>query len=95
LDAFAFNKQLDRRLAKQGEVDQELFFGFSEAHGYDAASTVGWLEAKLRVLHGRLAKGDSLSLYEPATKLQRTVFTLTEFSDWVSSNFPSVELDRQ
>jgi hypothetical protein len=92
MDAIAYNKQLDASLAEGGEVNQELFFKFADAHGYGAVSTVGWLEAKLTVLRGRLAKGHALSLYDPATKKLHPVSNMAEFSAWASSNFPGTEV---
>ena len=92
MDAVAFNKQLDSQLMANGEVGQELFFKFAEAHSYDAASTVGWLEAKLRVLQSRLSKGEPLSLYDRTSKSQLSVATTSEFKSWVSGNFPSAEV---
>jgi hypothetical protein len=92
MDAVAFNKQLDSKLAASGEVNQEIFFKFTDAHNYDAASSVGWLEAKLRVLQSRISRGEALSLYDPETKSQRIVATIAEFVSWVSINFPSADV---
>jgi hypothetical protein len=92
MDAITYNKQLDVSLAEHGEVNQELFFKFAEAYGYGAASTVGWLEAKLSVLRCRLEKGSPLSLYDPATKKQHPASIMAEFSVWASSNFPGTEV---
>ncbi len=94
MDASTYNEQLDGFLAEQGEVSQELFFKLAEAHHHDAASTVGRLEAKLRVLRARFARGSPLGLYDPRTKSLCPVLSGAEFSVWVAQDFPGVEVWR-
>ncbi len=90
MDAIRYNKDLDESLEKDGIVSEELYFKLLEAYRYDAASTVGWVEAKLRVLRRRLSAGQPLYLFNATTKSQAVVATLEDFATWVETHFPGV-----
>ena len=92
MDAQEYNAQLDKALAKEGVVDHELFVKLRDAYSYDAASTVAWVEAKLRVLQHRVSTGQSLSLFAPKLKTSITVASASEFAAWVQSYFPGVRV---
>jgi hypothetical protein len=83
-----FNRQLDNELSSSGEVTPELFAQFTDAYTYDAASTVGWVQAKLSVLQARLKSGAALSLYEPSSGTATVTTSQSEFSQWVARHFP-------
>ena len=44
------NRIIDEKLRSSGFVDGQLLASFDEAYNYDAASTMNWLIAKLKVL---------------------------------------------
>lgn len=92
MDAIAYNRQLDEKLSASGVIDAELFCKLAEAHAYDAASTVGWVEAKLRVLQERLSRGGALHLYEPSQRSAIVVSTQAELQQWAVRHFPAVGL---
>ena len=92
MDAIQFNKQLDSELLATGDVTRELYFRLSDAYGYGAASTVGWVEAKLRVLAKRLATGAPLSLYIPKDGSFIQCTSIGTLQSWASDLFPGVEV---
>lgn len=92
MDAIQFNKQLDSELLATGIVTEELYFRFADAYGYGAASTVGWVEAKLRILASRLASGAPLSLYNPKDGSCISCVHVSTLQSWASDLFPGVEV---
>jgi len=90
MDAIRYNKELDESLETDGSVSEELYFKLLEAYRYDAASTVGWVEAKLKVLRQRLSTGQPLYLFNANTKCQTVVATSEKFATWVETHFPGV-----
>ena len=83
---------MDASLASTGVVDQEVFRRFREAHDYDAASTAGWLEAKLRVLQARLARGGTLAVHAPPRDDLVVITASEELASWVARYFPNARL---
>lgn len=83
-----WNRRLDARLAATGVVDRELFGRFVDAYGYDAASTVQWLEAKLGVLARRLRDGGGLTLYDPRSRAMIDVRTHEDLLSWIGLHLP-------
>lgn len=92
MDAEEYNRKLDFELTRDGIVDEALFLKFCEAYRYDAATSVNWVSAKLRVLKARLDVGKALSIYEIELKLQVEVSSGAEYIDWVKRNFPGIDL---
>ena len=92
MDAAQLNKQLDSELLATGVVSREVYFRFSDAHGYGAATSVAWLEAKLRVLASRVASGKPLMLYSPAARQTLPCHSPLDFSTWAAELFPSAEI---
>jgi hypothetical protein len=92
MDAIQFNKQLDSELLATGVVTGEFYFRLADAYGYGAASTVGWVEAKLRVLANRLATGAPLSLYNPKDGSFIPCVSVSTLQSWASDLFPGVEV---
>jgi len=90
MDAREYKKRVDELLAERGLVDREFFCKLVEAYGYQAVSTVGWVEAKLRVLQDRLTQGKSLSRYEPRNDSQIVVADDGAFVTWVCKHFPGL-----
>jgi hypothetical protein len=88
VDAIEYNRQLDTWLAESGRIDASLFADLRDAYAYDAASTVGWVGAKLSVLQSRLVRGLTLSLYESAHSQGLTISSLEEYQDYVRRHFP-------
>lgn len=84
------NEALDNLLRATGVVDREVFLRLKEAYDYDSASTVGWVEARLRVLASRLDSGTSLLLYDPIGGGQTAVVNRSEFKQWAVVSFPVV-----
>ena len=93
MDAQTYNRQLDAYLSSTGIVDAALFAKLLEAHAYDAASTVGWLNAKLRILAGRVKRGDQVTLYDPASRQTFAATTGRELATWVEQHFPNAHYD--
>ncbi|MGH8779475.1 hypothetical protein [Paraburkholderia sp.] len=91
-DAHAFNEKLDRLLEREGRVDRDTWASFIDAYGYDAATTISWLQAKLNILKRRLEDGGSIYLWDAANSRQIDCVTVQQFNDWVSVHFPSISL---
>ena len=53
--------EMNAALSSKGTVEKEMFFLLKDAHDYDAASSVRWLETQLRVLHEQLRRGSALT----------------------------------
>jgi len=92
MDAPQFNKEMDHLLSSTGVVDQDVFVQLAEAYGYGAATTIGWVQVKLDVLNVRIAKGQSVWLYEPSQGRAIPVSTTAAFANWVAQHFPGVSL---
>ena len=91
-DAVAWNRAMDASLASTGVVDQEVFRRFLEAHDHDAASTAGWLEAKLQVLQARLVRGGTLTVHAPPHDDLVAITAPEDLASWVAKYFPSARL---
>jgi hypothetical protein len=94
MDAVDFNRQLDERLMREGTVDAQLFVDLHDAYAYDAASSVGWLEAKVAVLHRRLVAGGRLQLFESDCDEPVAAETVQDFEAWVRRHFPIARLPK-
>lgn len=88
----ASNAALDKALASNGVVDRELFLRFCDAYSYQAASSVGWVEGRLRVLLGRIHQGQSLELFAPEFGRPIVVDGMAVFERWARAYFPDAEL---
>jgi hypothetical protein len=86
--ATIYNQELDRRLSDTGIVDVALFREFAYVQDDPNASSVGWLELKLRVLSARVSSGASLSLHEPSCGTLVVITTLEQFVAWADRHFP-------
>ncbi|NOS82385.1 MAG: hypothetical protein E8D46_11290 [Nitrospira sp.] len=86
--ATTYNQRLDMRLSHTGVVDAALFDDFASVQADPNASSVGWLQAKLRVLSARVSSGGGLSLYEPASGTLIAVNMLEQFAAWADRHFP-------
>lgn len=91
-DARKWNAEIDVALRSRGLVDQSFYLRLSEAYRYDAASTVSWVEAKMRVLLDRVRQGKDLSLFAPLVEDQKSVQSELEFRSWVAENFPGLSI---
>ena len=83
-------RSTDRRLASTGLVDERLFQRFRDAYDYDAASSVQWLEGRLKVLEERIRRGKKVRAYAPDAPKLQTLRTVDDFSGWVEQHFPGV-----
>ena len=86
--AITYNQELDRRLSLSGTVDVSLFDVFAIVQDDPNASSVGWLQAKLRVLSARVSSGAHLSLHEPSVGALVVVSTLEQFVACADQHFP-------
>lgn len=70
-----------------GVVDRAMFDTFAEAHSYDAASSMNFLNARLGALLVVLRRGVTLHLYDP----KGTVIAASErdYRAWAKKHFPS------
>lgn len=84
------NAKLDATLCSEGTVDQALFLRFLDGYSYDAASTVSWVTARLKVLLQRVRRGEPLRLFSPASQAQVVIPDETTFLTWVDKNFPGM-----
>lgn len=80
-------RRADRRLASSGVVDRRLFQWLRDAHDYDAASSVGWLEGRLKILEQRIRRGKPVRVYVPGLSELRTLRTPEVFCTWVEDHF--------
>lgn len=92
MDAAQWNKQLDAQLLSSGVVSRELWARLKEAYGYDAATSVSWVESKLAVLAERLMHGQTASLYVPNSGEPQICSSLAELQAWVSDQLPGVRV---
>ncbi len=86
--ATKYNQELDLRLSNSGIVDASLFHEFAIVQDDPNASSVGWLQSKLRVLSARVSSGANLSLYEPSRGALVVVTTREQFVAWADQHFP-------
>jgi hypothetical protein len=91
-DSRSSHAALDKALASSGVVDRELFLRFRDAYGYQSASTVGWVEGRLRVLRGRIDQGQSVELFVPESGGPMVVDAMAVFERWARTYFPDGEL---
>lgn len=91
MNPVTFNRDLDQQLTRSGAVDSGLFAKLMDAYTYDAASTVGWVQAKLAVLQKRLETGATLLLHEPAQGQAVAVSSHAHFLLWIRKHFPVAE----
>lgn len=91
-DARKWNADIDAALKSVGIVDESLYLRLLDAYGYDAASTVGWVEAKMRVLLDRVRQGKELSLFAPSLREQKSARTELELRTWVGQHFPGLSV---
>ncbi|MBN8233204.1 hypothetical protein JYK02_37390 [Corallococcus macrosporus] len=80
--------QRQRALEETGRVDEGLYLEFNAAYGYNSATPMSWLLARLKHLAHRLEIGQSLSLYDPASGAQQTVDSMEQFHRWMDRHFP-------
>ena len=92
MDVAQWNKQLDAELLSAGVVSKELWVRLREAHGYDAATSVSWVEAKLGVLAKRLRAGETVSLYVPAASEPQICTSVAGLQAWASDQLPGVRV---
>lgn len=92
MDAVLLNQQLDKELAADGVVSHELYLRLAEAHSYGAASTIGWVEVRLRTLAKRVESGAPLNLYTTCGTQIMLCQSLVELHAWASGNFPDARL---
>ncbi|MBB6572104.1 hypothetical protein FHT07_000246 [Xanthomonas arboricola] len=93
MDAALLNRQLDTKLATDCVVSRELYLRLAEAHGYGTASTIGWVEARLRVLAKRVESSAPLTLYTPQGTQLMLCQSLVELQAWASESFPDARLE--
>jgi len=73
------------RLAN-GIVDQAMFEAFADAHSYDAASSMNFLNARLAALLLLMRRGVTLHLYDP--KGPFSTASEQEYRAWAKKHFP-------
>lgn len=91
-EARQWNAELDAVLQSVGVVDHALCLRFLEAYGYNAASSVGWVEAKMRVLLARVRQGKNLSVFDPSLRTQNLAHSEAELRAWIGENFPGLNV---
>ncbi|RUL79914.1 hypothetical protein [Dyella choica] len=91
-EARKWNAELDAALQSNGVVDRSLYLRLMDAYRYDAASSVGWVDAKMRVLLDRGRQGKELSLFTPTQREQKLVRSELELRSWIDENFPGLSV---
>jgi hypothetical protein len=91
MDAPSFNRELDRTLSEEGIVDAQLLADLRNSFTNGSASSVGWVEAKLRVLRDRIGRGQRLTVHEPLGTDSFEIATPRVFEAWVGRFFPGLE----
>ncbi len=86
--ATLYNQRLNQQLSDTGIVDGALFHDFAAVQDDPNASSVGWLQSKLRVLSARVSSGATLSLHEPSRGALVVVTTREQFVAWADRHFP-------
>jgi hypothetical protein len=79
------NQIIDEGLRSTGLVDRQLLASFDEAYNYDAASTMNWLIARLKILkeavgHGRIVQVES----------SKRISDIKGFNVWVRERYPDI-----
>lgn len=74
-------------LLDKGVVDQAMFDAFAEAHSYDAASSMNFLNARLAALLAVLRRGVTLHLYDPRGAVSAA--SERDYRAWAKRHFPS------
>ena len=70
-----------------GVVDQAMFEAFSDAHSYDAASSMNFLNARLAALLLVLRRGVTLQLFDPKGAISAS--SEREYRAWARKHFPN------
>jgi len=83
-----YNEDFDKQLNDTRLFTKELIEKFYDAYSYDTATTHNWLVKKLKIIQGRLAKGDKLPL-----ETNEKVLDKNNFLDWVEAEFPNSRKD--
>lgn len=73
-------------LLSEGVVDQTVFDAFADAHSYDAASSMNFLNARLAGLLAALRRGKTLDLYDPNGGVSAA--SERDYRAWARKHFP-------
>jgi hypothetical protein len=76
---------LDAQL-KDGKVSRDALEALLNAEGMDCATSIGWLEEKLRVLENTVAR---IPLHIDAPGASRTLISAADFAAWCRTKFPN------
>ncbi len=79
------NKIIDERLRSSGIIDSQVLASFDEAYNYDAASTMNWLIAKLKILKDVIGQGGIIQL-----ESSRKILNKTELDAWIYERYPDI-----
>lgn len=79
------NKIIDDRLRSSGLVDSQLLASFDEAYNYDAASTMNWLIAKLKILKDAVGRGGAVQV-----ESSRRISDVVGFNAWLRQRYPDI-----
>jgi uncharacterized UBP type Zn finger protein len=79
------NRIIDDRLKSSGLVDSQLLAAFDEAYNYDAASTMNWLLAKLKILKEIVGHGKTVQV-----ESSKRISNVEELNVWVCERYPDI-----
>ena len=79
---------IDDKLRSSGLVDSQLLRSFDEAYNYDAASTMNWLIAKLKILKEIVAHGRTIHV-----ESSNQVLDVAGLDVWLRQRYPDIAED--
>ena len=80
--------RIDANGALDSVIDGKRFLVFASIEADPNASSVGWLHARLTDMLVQLRRGQTLSVYEPASGHQIAITSVEGLKAWADRNFP-------
>lgn len=86
-DSIKYNRELDKYLDETGVLPKELIKRFNDAYRYDAATPMQWLIKKLKIIQGRINRGQRI------TSEEGDLLDMDTFRRWIKAEYPSIFKD--
>ncbi|GAB2801176.1 hypothetical protein [Dyella kyungheensis] len=91
-EAQKWNAELDAVLRSVGVVDRSFCLRLLDSYTYGTASSVGWVEAKMKVLLVRVRQGKHLSVFDLKIGKPMLAHREAELRGWIEEYFPGLNL---